>query len=751
MSTDSADATASWLYEAVIRYLQGPMYTTPLMGFIDAKCLVFDDEEENKLEFTVVHNEFKDLVEGLLSDFLNELGVTPERFVDVVERANAERELGDFVASSILTVDDFLQFKAMMVRRNRDLTKEVLEAHGMATDGSSATARAVTDADNDAPATPRRNADKKTAEAAEDDGDSRRRATESSAPPPMSPDSVYLAKAMRESAAQFENEQREIERAIERTRLARERERAAEEEAAKRLAAEREDARICRAEEEDAAEADEEEEEDVAVDDVALRRALKMSSAQFALDAVAKSERERREKILEEHERAAMAESEREARRNAPVPEFEEERVTSADDGFDAGAVEQAVAMSVAQLEKDRAAAAAKAEAELEKKRLEKEREEEMERAADAALRADVQTALERSVGVAAEEAAAFERERLELERALSLSLEAEEVAKKELVDAIERDTSEASSEASLEETAALQPEREPAGVDAAEPTEAEAEAESTDVSDAASPRRLDGVVDRLTEQTKVPLGAEGPPDASECLAAEDKNVKNVFGSKSLASLASLPPLTRVGALRGAGYRKTKAFTVSSVPETDGATSTSEEQKRHAVREAAVAAAAAQKALVIEKQLDLKRRADAAAARAALAAAEATAAAAAAAGLEDAATLERKRRFMAEQRGMLVARKAAERQRELAAHEARTHASVVAAAAEKSAAAGDPKEKENVSAFPAVGKAVAFPVGAVLSEEQQRLKREALRTELARRMKSGLAARNAWGETETYV
>ena len=77
MSTDSADATASWLYEAVIRYLQGPMYTTPLMGFIDAKCLVFDDDEENKLEFTVLHNEFKDLVEGLLSDFLAELGVIP--------------------------------------------------------------------------------------------------------------------------------------------------------------------------------------------------------------------------------------------------------------------------------------------------------------------------------------------------------------------------------------------------------------------------------------------------------------------------------------------------------------------------------------------------------------------------------------------------------------------------------------------------------------------------------------------------
>ena len=228
MSTDSADATASWLYEAVIRYLQGPMYTTPLMGFIDAKCLVFDDDEENKLEFTVLHNEFKDLVEGLLSDFLAELGVTPERFADVVERANAEKELGDFVATSILTVDDFLQFKAMMVRRNRDLTKEVLEAHGMETTAS--TARAVTDAAQ-APGTPPR---AEIVEAAEDEPDPRGPA-ESSTPPPMSPDSVYLAKAMRESAAQFKNEQMEIERAIEEARLSRAKELAAEEEEVKHL------------------------------------------------------------------------------------------------------------------------------------------------------------------------------------------------------------------------------------------------------------------------------------------------------------------------------------------------------------------------------------------------------------------------------------------------------------------------------------------------------------------------------------
>jgi len=730
MSTDSADATASWLYEAVIRYLQGPMYTTPLMGFIDAKCLVFDDDEENKLEFTVLHNEFKDLVEGLLSDFLAELGVTPERFADVVERANAEKELGDFVATSILTVDDFLQFKAMMVRRNRDLTKEVLEAHGMETTAS--TARAVTDAAQ-APGTPPR---AEIVEAAEDEPDPIRGPAESSTPPPMSPDSVYLAKAMRESAAQFENEQREIERAIEEARLSRAKELAAEEEEVKRLASEREEAarRASREEEE------EEEEEEVAVDDVALRRALKMSSKQFALEAVAKAERERRAKILAAHELEAIAESEREARRNAPVPEFEEE--VSVDDGFDAGAVEQAVAMSVAQLEKDRAAAAAKAEAELAKRRLEEEREREMERAADAALDADVQKALERSVGAAAAEAAAIERERLELERALALSLEAEEKAKRELEEeTIENDAREASKDARR-----LEEPREPREADVASVEKEAAVANPpTELPKPTTPNRA------LSETHVVsPPENEKPSSVVDTPGFPAKTPLGVrpggLGSGPLTSLASLPPLRarRAGALRGAGYRKAPSF---PVPEGQ----TASEPNKHAVREAAVAAAAAQKALVLEKQLDLKRRADAAAARAAAAAAEATAAAAAAAGLEDAETLERKRRFMAEQRGMLVARKAAERQRELAAHEARTHAVVVAAAA-GAARDPDPREKENAPLFPAVGKAAAVSSSAVPSEEEQREKREALRTELARRMKSGLAARNAWGETETtYV
>ncbi|KAK3281269.1 hypothetical protein CYMTET_10938 [Cymbomonas tetramitiformis] len=117
-----------WLHEAIIRFLQGPCYSTPLMGFIDENCAIFDGEEENKLEYTDVHHNFKDVVDSLLSDFLEDLGVTPEKFVEVVAGC-VHTELNSFVLTSILTVDDFQQFKAMMVKRNIDLTNEVLEAH----------------------------------------------------------------------------------------------------------------------------------------------------------------------------------------------------------------------------------------------------------------------------------------------------------------------------------------------------------------------------------------------------------------------------------------------------------------------------------------------------------------------------------------------------------------------------------------------------------------------------------------------
>lgn len=48
------------------------------MTFLDENCIIFDSEEENKLEYTVLHSKFKKLIEGLLEELMSELGVSEE-------------------------------------------------------------------------------------------------------------------------------------------------------------------------------------------------------------------------------------------------------------------------------------------------------------------------------------------------------------------------------------------------------------------------------------------------------------------------------------------------------------------------------------------------------------------------------------------------------------------------------------------------------------------------------------------------
>jgi len=57
------------------------------MSFLDEHCICFDNEEENKLEFTKIHKDFKEMVEKLLEELMTELGVTEEQFYGACEAA----------------------------------------------------------------------------------------------------------------------------------------------------------------------------------------------------------------------------------------------------------------------------------------------------------------------------------------------------------------------------------------------------------------------------------------------------------------------------------------------------------------------------------------------------------------------------------------------------------------------------------------------------------------------------------------
>lgn len=116
-----------WFFDMIIGFLRSPRWKTPVMSFLDEHCIVFDSEEENKLEFTAIHQKFKKIVEDLLAELMAELGVTDQQFVEACEKA-AQNPVHKKIVDQIMAVDNFSAFKRLMIKRNNELT---LQAEAM--------------------------------------------------------------------------------------------------------------------------------------------------------------------------------------------------------------------------------------------------------------------------------------------------------------------------------------------------------------------------------------------------------------------------------------------------------------------------------------------------------------------------------------------------------------------------------------------------------------------------------------------
>lgn len=44
------------MYEFVVQFLNSPIWRVSILDFVDEKCIIFDNEEENKFEYTTIHN-----------------------------------------------------------------------------------------------------------------------------------------------------------------------------------------------------------------------------------------------------------------------------------------------------------------------------------------------------------------------------------------------------------------------------------------------------------------------------------------------------------------------------------------------------------------------------------------------------------------------------------------------------------------------------------------------------------------------
>ncbi len=128
-----------WMFDYVLQFLESDKFDCSIMDFVDEKCFVFEDEEENKLIYTEIHREFCEHIEALINSNLGELGVTPEMFLESCEKARSGRDINATVFERLVAMDDFQTFKKLMTKRNLELQLEAIRSFKHSAPSNSAT------------------------------------------------------------------------------------------------------------------------------------------------------------------------------------------------------------------------------------------------------------------------------------------------------------------------------------------------------------------------------------------------------------------------------------------------------------------------------------------------------------------------------------------------------------------------------------------------------------------------------------
>ncbi|XP_026209931.1 cilia- and flagella-associated protein 36 isoform X2 [Anabas testudineus] len=121
-----AENDSEWVVESIVGYLGSPEWVIPVTDFMENKCTVFDDEDENKLSYTEIHEQYKKLVEKLLENYMQDVGINEQQFLDACTSPFAKSQTLQSVFQPILATDDFQIFRSLMVQKNMELQLQAL-------------------------------------------------------------------------------------------------------------------------------------------------------------------------------------------------------------------------------------------------------------------------------------------------------------------------------------------------------------------------------------------------------------------------------------------------------------------------------------------------------------------------------------------------------------------------------------------------------------------------------------------------
>ncbi|KAM9365844.1 cilia- and flagella-associated protein 36 isoform 2-T2 [Pholidichthys leucotaenia] len=121
-----AEDDSEWVVESIVGYLGSPEWVIPVTDFMENRCTVFDDEDENKLSYTEIHQQYKNLVEKLLENYMQEVGINEQQFLDACTSPFAKSKAVQSVFQPVLATDDFQMFRSLMVQKNMELQLQAL-------------------------------------------------------------------------------------------------------------------------------------------------------------------------------------------------------------------------------------------------------------------------------------------------------------------------------------------------------------------------------------------------------------------------------------------------------------------------------------------------------------------------------------------------------------------------------------------------------------------------------------------------
>nr|XP_022914047.1 cilia- and flagella-associated protein 36 [Onthophagus taurus]XP_022914048.1 cilia- and flagella-associated protein 36 [Onthophagus taurus] len=119
-----------WVFDSLVCFLNGPVWSAPLESFIEENSLIFEPTNTDNTEYKKIFNDYKNLVDFMLGNFMEDIGITPQQFENACARGTQggiTLQFDQTIFEQIWAANDFEMFRRMMTQRNVELQLQALE------------------------------------------------------------------------------------------------------------------------------------------------------------------------------------------------------------------------------------------------------------------------------------------------------------------------------------------------------------------------------------------------------------------------------------------------------------------------------------------------------------------------------------------------------------------------------------------------------------------------------------------------